>query len=134
MNKYELIYRSLAATIGAVTGYLYGGWTSLMGILIAFVVIDYVSGVLAAAYLGHLNSKIGFRGIAKKVMLFSVVTVAHLADQAVGLNYVIMNATVYFYLANELLSILENAGRTGLPVPDQIKSAVEILKGREEKK
>lgn len=52
MNKYELIYRSLAATIGAVTGYLYGGWTSLMGILIAFVVIDYVSGVLAAADLG----------------------------------------------------------------------------------
>lgn len=134
MNKYETIYRMIAAALGAVTGYLYGGWSPLIQILLTFVVIDYLSGLLAAAYTGTLSSKIGFRGIAKKVMLFSIVAVAHLADAAVGFGHVIMDATVYFYLANELLSILENAGRTGLPVPDQIKNAVSILKGKDDRK
>ncbi|WP_332238865.1 phage holin family protein [Sporolactobacillus sp. KGMB 08714] len=131
MNKYELIYRSLAAAIGAVTGYLYGGWTSLMGILIAFVVIDYVSGVLAAAYLGKLSSKVGFHGIAKKVMIFFIVAVAHLSDQIFGLDHIAMNAAIYFYLANELISIIENAGRMGLPVPNQVKNMVELLNGKD---
>lgn len=134
MNKCEFIYRTAAALLGAATGYLFGGWSELIGVLIAFVIIDYVSGVLAAAYTGTLSSSVGFRGIAKKVMIFTIVAVAHLADRAVGLQHVIMDAAIYFYMANELLSIIENAGRTGLPIPDQIKSAVEILKGREEKK
>lgn len=99
-----------------------------MGILITFVCIDYITGMLAGAYTGQLSSKIGYRGIAKKVMLFSVVAVAHLIDTAMGIH-VVMTATIYFYLSNELLSILENAGRTGLPVPEQLKQAIKILKG-----
>lgn len=134
MNKCEFIYRAAAAFLGAVTGYLYGGWSPMIRILIAFVIIDYVTGMLAAAYGGNLSSKVGFRGIAKKVMLFFVVAVAHLCDQAVGVDQVLMTAVIYFYLANELLSILENAGRTGLPVPDQIKNMVSILKGKGDQK
>jgi toxin secretion/phage lysis holin len=121
MSKYELIFRSSAAFLGAVLGYLYGEWSPLIAILVAFVIIDYISGLIAAAYVGSLSSKISFRGIAKKVMLFTIVAVTHLCDLIVGSKNIIMDSTIYFYLANELLSMLENAGRTGLPVPNQIK-------------
>ncbi|EST12024.1 phage holin family protein [Sporolactobacillus laevolacticus] len=72
MNKYEFVYRAAAAILGAVTGYLYQGWSPMIRILITFVIIDYVTGMLAASYTGTLSSKVGFRGIAKKVMLFFV--------------------------------------------------------------
>lgn len=134
MNKYELLYRGAATGIGAVVGYLYGAWYPLVGILVAFITIDYTSGVLAAAYLGKLSSKVGFHGIAKKVMIFFIVAVAHLSDQVFGFDHVVMNAAIYFYIANELLSIVENAGRTGLPVPDQIKNMVSILRGKGDQK
>lgn len=133
MEKTEFIFKTIAAMIGAMTGYLFGEWSPLLGIMIAFVVIDYLTGILAAAYSGKLSSKVGFKGIAKKVMLFFVVAVAHLCDQAIGVNRVLMSAAIYFYLANELLSILENVGRTGLPVPEQIKKAVQVLKGEDHK-
>ncbi|SFF99429.1 phage holin family protein [Sporolactobacillus nakayamae] len=128
MTKYELFFRSIAALLGAVSGYLYGEWSSLIAVLVAFVVIDYISGLIAAAYIGSLSSKIGFQGIAKKVMLFTIVAAAHLCDVIVGSKNIIMDATIYFYLANELLSILENAGRIGLPVPNQIKKLISVLK------
>jgi toxin secretion/phage lysis holin len=70
MDKYEFVYRAAAALLGAVTGYLSGGWSPMIRILIAFVIIDYATGMLAASYTGTLYSKVGFRGIAKKVMLF----------------------------------------------------------------
>lgn len=133
MSKYETIYRSAAAALGAAIGYLFGEWSALIGILITFVAIDYATGLLAAAYTGSLSSKIGFKGIAKKVMLFFIVAVAHLCDRAIGSDQIVMSAVIYFYLANELLSILENAGRTGLPVPEQIKNAVKILRGKGDK-
>jgi toxin secretion/phage lysis holin len=133
LSRYEFVYRGIAALFGAVMGYLFGGWSPLVSLLVTFVVIDYVTGMLAGAYTGQLSSKVGYRGIAKKVMLFSIVAVAHLIDSAIHFN-IVMTATIYFYLSNELLSILENAGRTGLPVPDQIKNAVSILKGKGDKK
>ncbi|RAP30414.1 hypothetical protein C2W64_01610 [Brevibacillus laterosporus] len=73
-------------------------------------------------------------GIALKVFIFAMVAVAHVVDSALGDQHVFQNATVFFYLANELLSILENAGRIGLPVPDVIKRAVEVLKDKGEGK
>ncbi|MCQ2009273.1 holin family protein [Sporolactobacillus sp. STSJ-5] len=129
MNSLEFIYRSAAVLLGAAVGYLFGGWSMLISILVAFIVIDYVSGVVAAAYLGKLSSSVGFHGIAKKVMIIIVVAAAHLADQALGTEHIARDAVIFFYLANELLSIIENAGKTGLPVPDQITKLVEILKG-----
>ena len=126
----ENIFKSILAALGAALAYLFGGWGALLGILLAFVVTDYVTGVVAAALEGKLASGIGYKGIAKKVMIFIIVAMAHLADQAMGLDSVLMSAAVFFYLANELLSILENAGRIGLPVPKVLEKAISILKER----
>lgn len=131
--NWEAIYKLTATGTGAIIGYLFGGWSVLLQILLTFVVIDYVSGLLASGVEGKLNSKIGFKGIAKKLMIFCLVAIGHLIDEAVG-KEMIQNAVIFFYLGNELLSIVENAGRTGLPVPEQIQSAVQILKGKGEDK
>lgn len=100
----------------------------LLEILLALVVLDYVSGVAAAAAEGSLSSKKGFRALPKKLLIFVMVAVAHMVDRMVGgENTIVMDATCFFYAANELLSIIENAGRAGLPVPAILKSAVEVF-------
>jgi toxin secretion/phage lysis holin len=134
MEKWEAFYKLGATGTGAVVGYLFGGWSVLLQILLAFVILDYLTGLLASGVEGKLSSKVGFKGIAKKLMIFILVAVGHLVDKAVGQGHVVSDTIVFFYLGNELLSILENAGRTGLPVPEQIKGAVEILKGKGENK
>ena len=125
-----MTFRSLASVGGAAALYLFGGWSALLGVLLAFVVIDYISGVLASWTEGGLSSSIGLIGIAKKVFIFAMVAVAHLVDTALGELHLFRDATVFFYLANELLSIVENSGRIGLPVPEPIRQAVDILKSR----
>jgi len=102
--------------------------------LLTFVVLDYVTGFLAAAKEGKLNSEVGLWGIAKKVAIFFVVAVAHLVDTALGDAHLFRDAAIFFYLANELLSITENTGRLGVPIPAAIQRAVEILRGKGEVK
>ncbi|MEN0648924.1 phage holin family protein [Caldifermentibacillus hisashii] len=128
--NWEILYKTITTAVGAIVGYIFGEWSVLLQILLAFVIIDYVSGLLASGVEGKLSSKVGFKGIAKKLMIFVLVAVGHLVDKAIGDGSMIQNAIIFFYLGNELLSILENAGRTGLPVPEQVKNAVEILKGK----
>lgn len=130
MERLEVAFKTGAAVMGAVVGYFFGGWSELLGILLAFVVLDYITGILAASKEGTLRSAVGFKRIPKKVMIFLLVAVGHLIDRAVGTNGLFRDATIFFYLANELLSIVENAGRMGLPVPEQIQQAVEVLKGK----
>ena len=105
----------------------------MLNILLVFVVIDYITGVIASGIEGKLSSGIGMRGIAKKVFIFVIVAVAHLADQAIGDGSLLMDAAIFFYMANEMLSIIENTGRVGLPVPNILKQAVEVLKGKSDK-
>lgn len=133
LERIDAVYKAGAAVIGAAYGFFFGEQSPLLGILLSFVLIDYGSGMLAAYFEGRLRSAIGFKRIPKKVMIFAMVAVAHLVDRAVGTNNLFRDATIFFYLANELLSITENAGRIGLPVPEQIKQAVEILRGKSEK-
>ena len=133
MERVDIVFKTLITSIGAISGYLFGEWSVLLQILLAFVIIDYISGLIASGTEGKLSSKIGLRGIAKKIMIFVLVAVGHLVDKALGDGSMIQNAVIFFYLGNELLSIIENAGRTGLPVPEQIKNAVQILKGKGEK-
>lgn len=128
--NWEIFYKTITAGVGAIVGYIFGEWSVLLQILLAFVIIDYVSGLLASGVEGKLSSKVGFKGIAKKLMIFVLVAVGHLVDKAIGDGSMVQNAIIFFYLGNELLSILENAGRTGLPVPEQIKNAVDVLKGK----
>lgn len=128
------IFKTIAAVIGAVLSYLFGGWSALLGILLAFVIADYITGMIAGASEGKLSSSIGFKGIAKKVFIFVIVAVAHLVDTAIGMGSVFRDATVFFYISNEVLSILENAGRIGVPIPEIIQQAVSILKKKGDSK
>ncbi|MGO0061833.1 phage holin family protein [Brevibacillus fluminis] len=117
---------------GASASFLYGGWSVLLSVLLAFVIFDFITGIVASGMEGKLKSKVGQIGIARKVFIFCMVAIAHLIDTSLGDQNFIRDTTIFFYLANELLSIIENAGRIGLPVPDLIKRAVEVLKGKGE--
>jgi len=125
------IFKYVAAVGGSLITYLFGGWSALIQILVAFVVIDYVTGVLAAGVRGEISSSVGGRGIAKKVLIFILVACGHLVDIALGTSEIVRNAVIYFYIANELFSMLENAGDIGLPVPDILKNSIDTLKGKE---
>ena len=124
--------KTLVAVGGAAASYLFGGWSALLSILLTFVVLDYITGFLAAAKEGKLSSEVGLWGIARKVAIFAVVAVAHLVDSALGDAHLFRDAAVFFYLANELLSITENLGRVGAPIPPAVQRAVEILRGKSE--
>jgi toxin secretion/phage lysis holin len=130
MERFEVIYKAGAAALGAVVGFLFGGWSKALILLVSLVIIDYSTGSLASAVEGKLSSRVGFRGIPKKIMIFVMVAVGHLVDTAIGTNHMFRDATIFFYCANELVSIIENAGRIGLPVPEQLRSAIEVLKGK----
>jgi len=126
----ENTFKTLVGVSGAAVSFLFGGWSTLLGVLLAFVVMDYMSGMVAAAIEGVLSSSVGLKGIARKVFIFGMVASAHLVDTAIAQGHVFRDAVIFFYLSNELLSIVENSGRIGLPVPDIIRQAVEILKGK----
>src|SRR5579875_1153753 len=133
MEKWGLVYKFGATGTGAIVGYLFGGWSPLLQVLLAFVAFDYISGLIASGVEGKLSSKVGFIGIFKKVMIFLLVAVGHLIDQSVRQGHLVGDGIIFFYLANELLSIIENAGRSGVNVPDVLKNAVQILQGKGDK-
>ncbi len=126
----DTFLKTTIAVGGAVVSFLFGGWSTLLTILVVFVVIDYASGVAAAAKEGKLKSDVGLWGIAKKVMIFAIVTVAHLIDTALGEAHLFRDTAIFFYLSNELLSLIENAGRIGAPIPPALQKAVEVLRGK----
>ena len=128
------IFKTIIAVGGAAASFLFGGWSSLLSILLAFVVMDYVSGVVAAAKEGKLNSEVGMWGIPKKIAIFAVVAIAHLVDSVLGDAHLFRDAAIFFYLANELLSVTENLGRIGVPVPSVVQKAVDVLRSRGEAK
>lgn len=125
---WERVFKAIAAAFGALAGYLWGGWSTALDLLLAFVVIDYISGIIAAGMESRLSSSIGYRGILKKVSIFIIVAAAHLVDCALGTAHTFREAAAFFYMANELLSIVENAGRIGLPVPGILQQAIEVLR------
>ena len=117
------------AAIGGWLGWFLGGYDGFLYALIAFVVIDYILGVMCAILEKHLSSDVGAQGIFKKVVIFSLVGVAHIIDQnIIGDGGVLRTAVIFFYLSNEGISILENATRIGLPVPEKLKEILEQLK------
>ncbi|WP_027409562.1 phage holin family protein [Anoxybacillus tepidamans] len=127
MNKYSLFLG--VSLIGSFVSCLFGGLDLLVVILVCFVVIDYVTGIVAGALEGKLSSAFGFWAIVRKLLIFVLVVVSHLLDLAIGWdNHFIRNATVFFYMMNEAISIVENVGRAGLPVPDFLKKTITLLK------
>ncbi len=116
---------------GGWLGWLLGGVDGFLYTLLAFVIIDYVTGVMCAIADKKLSSEIGFRGIFKKVLIFALVGVGHLVDvNIIGTGEAIRTAVVFFYLSNEGVSILENAGHLGLPIPAKLKDILEQLHDR----
>ena len=116
---------------GGLTSFLWGGWSALIQTLVLFIVLDYILAVLVAGLHGELNSKKGFKGIAKKVAILVLVAVAHQIDLVLGDGSLIRDAVIFFYIANELLSILETVAKTNLPIPNVLKKAVDTLKGED---
>lgn len=128
MEHVRFWFRNVAAIIGGVLGWLFGELDGVFYALVAFVAIDYVTGVIAAYVARALDSAIGFKGIAKKIFIFALVALAHIIDaQVLGKGDVLRTAVIFFYLSNEGLSIIENSVRIGLPVPKSLKNALERL-------
>ncbi|AKL96605.1 toxin secretion/phage lysis holin [Clostridium aceticum] len=132
MENISSIIKTSLAIIGGAASYLLGGWSHLLGVLLFFVVLDYISGIVAATVNGELSSATGFKGIAKKVFIFALVVVANMIDMSLGNGNILKDATIFFYLANESISIIENAGRIGVDIPKSLERAVEILKDKGE--
>ncbi len=128
-NYIQLVFTA----IGGWLGWFLGGCDGLLYALLAFVVIDYLTGVLCAIADQKLSSAIGFRGICKKVVIFVLVGVAHILDtQIIGSGSILRTAVIFFYLSNEGVSLLENASHLGLPIPTKIKDVLKQLHDRAE--
>lgn len=130
-NTIQLIF----AAVGGWLGYFLGGCDGLLYALIAFVAIDYITGVMCAISDKTLSSEVGFKGICRKVLIFLLVGIGNIIDvQVLGSPGVLRTAVIFFYLSNEGVSLLENAAHLGLPVPDAIKTVLEQLHDRAEGK
>ena len=129
-NTIQLIFTG----IGGWLGYFLGGWDGLLYALIASVAIDYVTGVMCAISNHTLSSEVGFKGICRKVLIFLLVGIGSILDaRVIGSGSVLRTAVIFFYISNEGVSILENAARLGLPVPEKIKVVLEQLHDRSAK-
>ena len=125
--------QTAAAAIGGYLGYFVGGVDGLMTALILFMVIDYITGVMCAISDRTLSSAVGFRGICRKVLTLMLVGIAHIVDlHVVGTGQALRSAVICFYLSNEGVSVLENAGHLGLPIPEKLKDILAQLHGRGE--
>ena len=128
-NTIQLIFTA----VGGWLGYFLGGCDGLLYALIAFVVIDYITGVMCAIINKQLSSAVGFKGIFRKVLIFLLVGIANIIDvQVIGTGAVLRTAVIFFYISNEGVSLLENAGHLGLPIPEKIKTVLEQLHDRAE--
>lgn len=121
------------ATIGGFLGMLIGGFDDFFKALLIFIILDYLTGVINAVIEKQLNSEIGFKGIAKKVFIIFLVGVANIIDTMVLKNgEVVRDIVIFFYLANEGISILENSAKIGLPIPEKLKGVLEQIKSKGE--
>ena len=128
-NTIQLIF----SAVGGWLGYFLGGCDGLLYALIAFVVIDYITGVMCAIINKQLSSEVGIKGIFRKVLIFLLVGIANIIDvQVIGTGAVLRTAVIFFYISNEGVSLLENAGHLGLPIPEKIKTVLEQLHDRAE--
>ena len=128
-NTIQLIF----AAIGGWLGYFLGGFDGLLYALLAFVVLDYITGVMCAIADKTLSSNVGFKGICRKVLIFLLVGVANVLDvHVIGTGSVLRTAVIFFYISNEGVSLTENSAHLGLPVPEKLKAVLEQLHNREE--
>ena len=138
---FKNIICTVLGVIGAAISNLFGGWDAALTTLIIFMAIDYVSGVIVAGVFhkssksdtGGLNSHIGWQGICRKGITLAIVLIACRLDLLIGTSY-IKDAVIIAFCANELISIVENAGLMGLPIPNVITKAIDVLKEKSDSK
>jgi len=138
MNSIKTTLCAVFGAVGAVTAYLFGGWTEDMVTLIIVMAIDFILGLLIAAFFkkspksesGSVSSKSCFLGLCKKSTILLFVLIAYRLDISLGTDY-IKPAAVIAFIVNELISIVENAGIIGIPMPEIIKKAIDLLKDKE---
>ena len=134
MKEFWNVIQLIFSAIGGWLGWFLGGCDGLLYALLAFVVIDYITGVMCAIIDHKLSSSVGFKGIFRKILIFLMVGIGHALDAyVIGNGSILRTAVIFFYLANEGLSLVENAAHLGLPVPEKIKIVLEQLHDRAEK-
>ena len=128
-NMVQLIF----AAVGGWLGYFLGGCDGLLIALVVFAGVDYITGVMCAVSDKELSSKVGFRGICRKVLIFVLVGAGHILDtQIIGDGSVLRTAVIFFYLSNEGVSLLENAAHLGLPIPKKLRDVLAQIHDRAE--
>ena len=128
MKQIWMAIQTAFTALGGFIGWFLGGADGFMYALIAFVVIDYITGVFCAIADKSLSSEVGFKGICRKVLIFVLVGIGNIIDVYVlGDSSVLRTAVIFFYLSNEGVSLLENASRLGLPIPDKLKDVLSQL-------
>ncbi len=128
----QIGFNLISATLGAIVTYAFGEWNELLSLFLMAILVDYVTGI-AASMKEHrgLNSQVGYWGLARKGLMLLVIMLAHRMDILMGTD-LMMTGAIYFYLANEFISIAENYGRLGLPLPSFLKQMIQVLRGKEE--
>ncbi|MFR2716468.1 MAG: holin family protein [Anaerococcus obesiensis] len=129
MDKFRDLVKIFFTIFGSLIGFFLGDLDIFIYSLTAFVICYYISGIIRAGFERKLSSKIGFKGILKKIMIFIIVGIANICDKSLIKNEpMIRNAIIFFYIANEGLSILENALAMDLPIPKKLKILLEQFK------
>ena len=134
MKEFWTTIQIVFTAIGGWLGWFLGGCDGLLFALLAFVVIDYITGIMCAIVDKKLSSSVGFKGLFKKVLIFALVGIGHILDtHVIGTGSVLRTAVIFFYMSNEGISLIENAGHLGLPIPGKLKAVLEQLHDRAEK-
>ena len=134
MKEFWNICQLIFAVLGGWIGWFIGGCDGLFFTLFLFVVLDYITGVMCAIVDHRVSSEVSYKGLFRKVLIFSLVGIGHALDtQVIGNGSVLRTAVIFFYLSNEGVSITENAAHLGLPIPDKIKDVLEQLHDRSER-
>ena len=135
MKEFWNVIQVIIAGIGGWLGWFLGESDGLLYTLIAFVAVDYITGVMCAVADKKLSSQVGFKGICRKVLIFALVGIGHILDtQVIGAGSVLRTAVIFFYLSNEGVSLIENTAHLGLPVPEKIKEVLSQLHDKEHQK
>ena len=133
MKEFWTTIQGIFTALGGWLGYCLGGCDGLLIALIAFALIDYITGVMCAVIDKKLSSAIGFKGICRKVLIFLIVGAVHILDlYVIKTGSILRTAVIFFYISNEGVSLVENSAHLGLPVPKKIKSVLEQLHNRAE--
>ena len=127
------IFKNIMAAVCTLISFLFGNMEGMLIALIAVIILEYISGVMAGAVEKRLSSAVGAKVIAKKIFMLLIVALANIVDiNVIGDGHVLKTVTVVFYICNECISLIENAGRIGVPVPKKLLDVLEQLKNKDE--